>query len=111
MYYYIDGELFVETPIVTGNMLRKMGTPSAVCYVYGKQKNRTLRGPGYASFVKYWLPVKGGIGIHDASWRKDFGGDIYLKNGSHGCINTPNDVMEQIYERVEIGTPVIMFYS
>ncbi|MDO4513705.1 MAG: L,D-transpeptidase family protein [Lachnospiraceae bacterium] len=111
MYYYIDGELFVETPIVTGNMLRKMGTPSAVCYVYGKQKNRTLRGPGYASFVKYWLPVKGGIGIHDASWRKNFGGDIYLKNGSHGCINTPNDVMEQIYERVEIGTPVIMFYS
>lgn len=110
MYYYLEGELALETEIVTGNTGRKMGTPEGVNFVYNKQKNRTLRGQGYASFVKYWVPVKGNIGIHDASWRKEFGGEIYKKSGSHGCINTPTDKMAELYDMVEIGTPVIMFY-
>ena len=92
-------------------MKRGDDTPSGVNYVYAKQRNRILRGRDYESFVKYWMPVKGGIGIHDASWRKKFGGDIYLKNGSHGCINTPTKIMEELYKLVEKGTPVVMFYS
>ncbi len=110
MYYYQDYELQIETEIVTGNTRRKMGTPEGVNYVYNKQRNRTLKGPGYSSFVKYWMPINGGIGIHDANWRKEFGGEIYKTNGSHGCINTPSDVMSQLYDMVEIGTPVISFY-
>lgn len=110
MYYYQDGEKVIETDVVTGNMRRKNGTPSGVNYVYNKQRNRILRGEDYASPVKYWMPVKGAIGIHDASWRKKFGGDIYLTNGSHGCINTPTEIMTELYEMVEIGTPVVMFY-
>lgn len=110
MYYYQEGELKLDTDIVTGNMARKMGTPEGINYVYNKQRNRVLRGPGYASPVKYWMPVKGGIGIHDASWRKEFGGEIYKKSGSHGCINTPTDVMSTLYDMVEVGTPVVMFY-
>ena len=110
LYYYQDGTLKLSTPIVTGNMMRKRGTPSMVCYVYGKQKNRVLRGPGYAAYVKYWMPVKNGIGIHDAAWRDEFGGEIYKTDGSHGCINTPDEAMAKLYEMVEIGTPVVMFY-
>lgn len=111
MYYYEDGKKMLETPVVTGNTGRRMGTPARVCYVYNKQKNRVLRGPGYASPVKFWMPVNGNIGIHDASWRKEFGGEIYKTNGSHGCINTPTEMMTQLYDMVEIGTPVIMFYE
>ena len=70
-----------------------------------------LRGPGYASPVKFWMPVIRGVGIHDASWRDEYGGDIYISNGSHGCINTPYDIVSQMYERVEVGTPVIMYYG
>ncbi len=110
MYYYEKGELRLETDVVTGNMRRRMGTPEGVNFVYNKQKNRILRGPGYASPVKFWMPVKGSIGIHDASWRKEFGGDIYQTAGSHGCINTPKDKMEELYDMVQIGTPVVMFY-
>lgn len=110
MYYYQDGECLVETDIVTGNTGRRMGTPQGVNYVYAKQKNRVLRGPGYASFVNFWMPVKGNIGIHDAGWRAVFGGEIYKTSGSHGCINTPYEKMKLIYEEAEIGTPVIMFY-
>ena len=40
----------------------------------------------------------------------EFGGDIYKRDGSHGCINTPYDPMERLYELTEVGTPVVMFY-
>lgn len=110
LYAYLDGKRIVDTDIVTGNVKNKWSTPEGVVYVYNKQRNRTLRGKGYASFVKYWMPVKGGIGLHDASWRKNFGGEIYKTDGSHGCINIPKAVMPDIYENFEVGTPVIMFY-
>ncbi len=110
MYYYEDGELLLETDVVTGNMKRGNDTPEGVNYVYAKQKNRTLRGADYESFVRYWMPVTGNIGIHDASWRSKFGGEIYLTNGSHGCINTPHAKMKELFDLVDIGVPVVMFY-
>lgn len=110
MYYYVDGELQLETDVVTGNTSRRRGTPEGINFVYNKQRNRILRGADYATPVKYWMPVKGAVGIHDADWRKEFGGEIYKRNGSHGCINTPPEVMAELYDMVEIGTPVIMFY-
>ncbi len=110
MYYYAEGELALETEVVTGDTGKRMGTPTGVNYVYNMQRNRTLRGTGYTSFVKYWMPIKGGVGIHDASWRRTFGGEIYKTDGSHGCINTPTDIMGELYEMAEVGTPVITFY-
>lgn len=110
LYVYVEGELKVETDVVTGNEKRKMSTPEGVNYVYAKQRNRILRGDNYASFVNYWMPVNGGIGIHDATWRKEFGGEIYKTDGSHGCINVLKENMIEIYDLVEVGTPVVMFY-
>lgn len=110
LYFYKDGIMKLETYVVTGNLKTKHGTPQGVNYVYIKQKNRILRGPGYASPVKYWMPVVGDVGIHDASWRRKFGGSIYKTNGSHGCINVPSTVMPELYEMAELGTPVVMFY-
>ena len=110
MYYYKDGVLKLETDVVTGNLRLNHDTPAGINYVYAKQKNRILRGPGYASPVDYWMPVNGGIGIHDASWRDEFGGEIYKTSGSHGCINTPLEKVKELYEMVTIGTPVVMYY-
>ena len=109
LYCYIDGKQQVDTPIVTGNMMRHRETPPGTYFIYQKQKNRILRGPGYASHVNFWMPVKNGIGIHDALWRDEFGGTIYQKAGSHGCINTPYDAMEKLYGICEVGMPVIMY--
>lgn len=110
MYYYEDGVLKIETPVVTGNTSLRRGTPTGTNFVYNKQQNRILRGEGYSSPVKYWIPVKGAIGIHDASWRNKYGGEIYKTNGSHGCINTPLEEVSALYDMVEIGTPCVMFY-
>lgn len=110
LYYYVDGKQEIATPVVTGNTSRKRGTPTGTNFVYAKQRNRILRGPGYESFVKYWIPVNRGIGIHDASWRSKYGGTIYQTDGSHGCINTPSEEVSRLYDMVEIGTPCVMFY-
>lgn len=111
LYFYKDGELVFETEIVSGNMKRKWDTPTGVNYVYMKQKNRVLRGPGYATPVKFWMPVNGSIGIHDANWRDEFGGEIYKTNGSHGCMNVPPEKMAELYDMIEVGIPVVMFYG
>lgn len=110
MYFYENGEQKIATPVVTGNTGLRRGTPQGTNYVYSKERNRVLRGPGYASPVKYWMPVKGGVGIHDSSWRSRYGGTIYKTDGSHGCINTPLDEVVKLYDMVEIGTPCVMFY-
>ena len=47
--------------------------------------------------------------MHDAGWRRQFGGNIYLRNGSHGCINLPREEAEKIYEAVYKGFPVVCY--
>ncbi|MBR5579294.1 MAG: L,D-transpeptidase [Lachnospiraceae bacterium] len=110
MFYFKDSQKILETDVVTGCVNKGMATPEMVCYVRAKSRNAILRGPGYRSFVNYWVPVHGGIGIHDATWRNEFGGNIYIKSGSHGCINTPLENMEKLYEMIEKGIPVIIHY-
>jgi len=46
--------------------------------------------------------------MHDATWRKKFGGTIYEKDGSHGCVNMPLDVTDDIYNNVSVGTKVLI---
>jgi lipoprotein-anchoring transpeptidase ErfK/SrfK len=53
------------------------------------------------------MPIYQGIGLHDASWRKKFGGNIYQSDGSHGCINLPRPVAEFTYNNYPSGTIVI----
>ena len=74
--YYINGGVTIASDIVSGNVSRHCDTPQGVYQIYGKQKSRTLRGPNYAAFVNYWMPFTGNYGIHDATWRSSFGGDI-----------------------------------
>ena len=109
MWYYIDGKVYVSTDVVTGNY-NSMDTPKGYWSVNSKASPCTLVGPGYTSYVNYWMAFIGsGYGIHDASWRSSFGGTIYKGNGSHGCINTPYNNVKKMYAKVTIGTPVIVY--
>lgn len=61
--------------------------------------------------MTYFMPFAYNVGIHDASWRNGkFGGNIYKTSGSHGCINTPEEVVTKMYEMVKVDTPVIAYY-
>lgn len=112
MWYYKDGEVVLQTDIVSGKPTTV--TPKGVFYVWKKERNSTLRGTNddgtkYATPVDYWLPIDWtGVGIHDANWQPNFGGNLWQTAGSHGCVNTPPNVMKTLYEKIEVGTPVIV---
>ncbi len=110
LYYYVKGTLKLDSDVVTGCTGLGRGTPERVCYVYFKQRNRTLHGEDYDTFVNYWMAVYNNIGIHDANWRGKFGGTIYKSAGSHGCVNTPIAKVKELYDMVEVGTPVLLHY-
>ncbi len=107
VYLFVDGQQILETDCVTGNARRRMNTPEGIYSMTYKTKNATLRGPGYATHVNYWMPFNKGIGLHDATWRSKFGGEIYARSGSHGCVNLPLEAAKTIYEYVGKGFPVI----
>ncbi len=108
MYCYLDGELFLSSDIVSGNAARKNNTPEGTDYIYYMQKNRNLVGRDYVTFVNYWMAFIDHVGLHDATWRSEFGGEIYKTSGSHGCVNLPKDVAKTLYENVYVGMPVIV---
>ncbi len=102
--YYEKDKLILESDIVSGLHDR---TPKGEFKVLSKAKNTYLKGKNYLSFVNYWIAFKGTThGMHDASWRNAFGGDIYKTNGSHGCVNMPKNKVKELYNLVEIGTKV-----
>ncbi len=110
LYLYKDGEIVLESDFVSGNMSKGYVTPAGVFGLTYKTKDAVLRGADYESKVKYWMPFNGNIGMHDASWRRSFGGEIYLTNGSHGCINLPTAKAREIYDVVTTLFPVVCYY-
>lgn len=110
LYLYIDGQIVLETDFVSGNVSTGNMTPPGVFGITYKTRDAVLRGETYETPVSYWMPFNGNIGMHDASWRRSFGGDIYLTNGSHGCINLPLDKAETIYSYMKQRFPVVAYY-
>ena len=108
MTFIKDGRLVVNTNIVTG-ALNGHQTPTGLYETHGKEHDVWLKGDDYLVFVKYWISVVGDIiGLHDASWRENFGASFYVYGGSHGCVNTPEEAMAMIWNLAEDGTPVLM---
>ena len=109
LWFYVNGSLFLDTDVVTGlasdpNRL----TPPGVFKIRTKipgQYLGTYEVEGYHTWVDFI--DNNGIGLHDLA-RSAYGGDIYLTNGSHGCINLPWDMAEKIYNEVTIETPVLI---
>ena len=108
LWLFKNGNLILETDVVTGRQNSTRETPKGSYSIKTKTRNRTLRGPGYEAFVSYWMPFYKGYGLHDANWRRRFGSNIYARNGSHGCINIPPRFAPVVYNNVEVGTTVII---
>lgn len=114
VWMYVDGECILNTPCVTGNVSQGYSTPVGIYYLTYKTMNTTLEGYNYdgstySSPVTYWMPFNGGIGFHDATWRGSFGGNIYMTNGSHGCVNLPYWAASTIYTYINSSVPIIIY--
>lgn len=121
MWYVQNGQVVLETDVVTGEPIPSKITPEGVYSLMWKQPNSVLVGdinpdtgePAYRTKVKYWMQVtSSGVGFHDAIWQTAFGGTLYQipGTGSHGCINMPIDQAGALFNMIEPGTPVIFHW-
>lgn len=113
VFAYKDGELLVESDVVTGCVSKGTETPSGSVWAVDCHKSPATLGTmdtmGYSSPVTYWMSFTGNVGLHDADgWRSAYGGNIYKTNGSHGCVNTPYSAMQTIFQNFNVGDPVIV---
>ena len=115
-FYGDDGNIIWESACITGAPDGKKNTWEGVWYVNNKESPSTLIGytesgeKDYETEVKYWMPFEGnGIGLHDAPWQPDFGGNMYAEGyGSHGCVNLPSSAARELYSIVSIGDVVVV---
>lgn len=121
MWYIQNGQVVLETDVVTGEPIPSKITPEGVYSLMWKQPNSVLVGdinpdtgePAYRTKVKYWMQVtSSGVGFHDAIWQTAFGGTLYQipGTGSHGCINMPLDQAGALFNMIEPGTTVIFHW-
>ena len=113
LWFYKNGKKKLESSIVTGLPTKERRTVTGVHRIYGKEKDRylgTIAVQGYRTHVNYWMPFNwDGQGLHDATWRSKFGGNLYKTGGSHGCVNMPLNKAAELYDMVSIGTPVVVY--
>ena len=114
--YSATGNVLWETDVVTGNVSEGNETPLGTYSVYDKKNDFVLLGADkdddgeydYEVHVKYWMPFNLGVGFHDADWRDAFGGDIYLNDGSSGCVNLPPEAAKVLFTLIHMGDVVIV---
>ncbi|MGN0144304.1 MAG: L,D-transpeptidase family protein, partial [Clostridium sp.] len=110
LWFYKDGNIVTQGDIVSGCLATGNKTPAGTYKLKYKAKDSVLVGENYRSPVSFWMPFNGNIGMHDASWRSRFGGNIYVSGGSHGCVNIPYSLAKVIFNNIDEGTPIICYY-
>ena len=108
IWLYKDSKLIVESDIVTGDPSYQETQTGAFPIAFKKSPS-VLSGETWNTEVQYWMPFHDGQGLHDATWRNKFGGEIYNGDGSHGCVNLPYAVAEKIYNSVNAGYPIFLY--
>ena len=105
-----------ESPVITGMEKHdETRTPVGTYKVYGKVTDTRLTGKDSTGSwdrpVSYWMPFlhneHGVYGFHDATWRPDseFGTiDPNSEQGSHGCVELPIGVSQQLYNWTPLHT-------
>ena len=111
LWFYDNGELVAESPVVTG-LKNTMDTPEGVYFISEMIDGKYLRGADYTTWVYKWMRITNrGHGLHDAYWRsaKEFGGNTYKWDGSHGCINLPKKFAYELYDLLNVKDCVIIY--
>lgn len=113
-FYDETGALVWESDCVSGTPDGEHDTSVGVFWLNAKESPSMLIGYEngkklYETQVSYWMPFDGNsIGLHDANWQPDFGGDMYKRGyGSHGCVNLPVDKAGELYNIIQPGDCVV----
>ena len=85
MWYYENGNLMLDTDVVTGMDIPSRATHPGVFRVRWKETEHTMTGSYGSAFVHYWLPLtEDGLGLDDALWRGSLGGTKSIRRGCQG---------------------------
>ena len=108
VYCYYQGELVLTADCVTGipTYGTTKGTNKGYTEINGKAYDTKLMGGAPAEIFISFNPD--GEGFHDARWRSQFGGDIYLTNGSHGCVNMRLEDVKVLDNYLKAGDHVLV---
>lgn len=109
LYYYENNECIISTDIVSGNVITRDDTITGTYALIAKDEERYILGVDFTSFVYYWMPFYDNFGLCDATWREEFGGDIYQTHGTHGQINMPLEAAEELFGKIEPGVPIVIY--
>ncbi|MDO5733480.1 MAG: L,D-transpeptidase family protein [Eubacteriales bacterium] len=118
VYLVSKGQIISSYRVVTGDVSKGRGTDVGVHMILDKQPSAVLQSVSddpewnYRVDVNYWMPFNwAGEGFHSAPWFADwqFGGSTYYGNGSHGCVNMRYSDVQDLFNRVEVGIPVIVY--
>lgn len=121
---YDHGHVILTSDVTTGGP--GLETSLGVYHIYFKASPFTFHSPWPPSSpyyylptdVQYWMPFDGGQGLHDASWRSNFGPgsnfaptDLGTGNyiqGTHGCVNLPLATAQFVWDWAPVGTAVVV---
>lgn len=108
VYCYYQGKLVLVADCVTGipTYGTTKGTNKGYTEINGKAYNTTLMNNTPVDIFISFNPD--GEGFHDAKWRNIFGGDIYLTNGSHGCVNMRLEDVKVLDKHLKAGDHVLV---
>lgn len=112
VWLWVDGEVVMDSDCVSGTKGTTRETPTGFWAMDVVMPGKTLypSGEDKGTWVDRWMRFSpDGCGLHDAGWRSRFGGNIYLKSGSHGCVNLPPKFAFNLYEYAYVGLPVIVY--
>ena len=119
VWCYKDGELALSCDVVTGKPDGKHDTDTGVYTIKMKASPWVMTGededgdgePDYRTPCTYFmLWTNTGIAFHDATWQAAFGGQRYKQGyGSHGCVNMPYSMAQQLWGLIANGDPVICY--
>jgi len=126
--FYQDGKLVKSFLVTTGQYDRP--TPPGYWHIFVRESPTKFKS-GEPKGSAFWYPDThinfameyryGGYFLHDSWWRADYGpgtnfphidsgGDqFFAGNGSHGCINMPEQMASWLYNHTSYGTAVIIY--
>jgi hypothetical protein len=81
-------------------------TPTGTFSIWTKLISTLMSGPGYyLPGVPWTMYFYKGYGIHGCYWHNNFGHPM-----SHGCVNMRNHEAQFVFDRVSVGTRVVVHY-